>query len=210
VLLLAIPGCVLLRRRVEWRAEAVLCAVVGLGYLLFNASYFAWDGGYSLGPRHILVAVPFMMLPIGALVRRAHVPAACRFATGLLAACSIVIVELSAAVSPFFDQRFSAPLVQWVLPRLAGVPIDYDHPTMAQAHAGAALLHTAPLFLRAQLESNWGQLIDLPGLVQLYPLVVAVAVILLWRAAPRLLARALDRCPGAGRRWADRRRYAVQ
>jgi hypothetical protein len=214
VLLLAIPGGVLLWRRLQWRAEAVLCAAVGLGYLVFNASYFAWDGGYSLGPRHMLVAVPFMVLPIGELVRRTHDRALAwahdrrwRYATGLLSGCSIAIVVLSAAVSPFFDQRFSAPLVQWVLPRLAGVPIDYDHPAVAQAHAGAALLHTAPLFLHAQLENNWGQLVGLPGLVQLYPLAIAVAVILLWRAAPTFLPRVI--AWRIGRR-ADRGHFAVQ
>src|SRR5262249_15197373 len=40
VLLLAVPGCLSLMRRIGWRAEGALCAWVMVGFLLFNASYF--------------------------------------------------------------------------------------------------------------------------------------------------------------------------
>ena len=71
VLLLAIPGCVKLARRAGWSAEGRLCAAIGISYFLFNISYFAWDGGASMGPRQILPCLPFVALPIGELVRSA-------------------------------------------------------------------------------------------------------------------------------------------
>ncbi|WP_420862188.1 hypothetical protein [Algirhabdus cladophorae] len=43
----------------SWRSETVTSTVIVVYYLLFNASYFYWDGGASLGPRHITPALPF-------------------------------------------------------------------------------------------------------------------------------------------------------
>lgn len=47
-----------------WRAEIVLCFLMVLYYFLFNASYFYWQGGASVGPRHVIPAIPFMGLPL--------------------------------------------------------------------------------------------------------------------------------------------------
>lgn len=46
------------------RAEMLLCLAVIIYYLLFNASYYYWSGGASVGPRHILPSVFFMALPL--------------------------------------------------------------------------------------------------------------------------------------------------
>ena len=178
VLLLAVPGCLSLMRRIGWRAEGVVCAWVMVGFLLFNASYFAWDGGASMGPRQALISIPFFVLPIGELVRRHGQSRPWRRISAVLAAYSIAMVELSAAVSPLFSGTFS-PLTQWVLPRLAGMRVDPGHPSRT-AHLIDAFLRQTPWFLGAQIESNWGQMLHLPGLTQLYPLVSIIGLLLLW------------------------------
>jgi hypothetical protein len=44
------------------RPELLLCtAVVGF-FLLLNASYVDWDGGMTLGPRHVVPMLPFLSL----------------------------------------------------------------------------------------------------------------------------------------------------
>jgi hypothetical protein len=91
-----------------------------------------------------------------------------------------VLVELSAAVSSLFDESFISPLTQWVLPRLADMRVDMSNPDRTQAHLAGALLHQMPGFLDAQLEFNWGQIVHLPGLTQLYPLVAILVLLLLW------------------------------
>jgi hypothetical protein len=198
VLLLAIPGCLYLWRRQAWRAETLVCAAIGGAFFVLNWSYFAWDGGYSMGPRQVLVCLPFMMLPIGQLVTP-YMRKGMRLwssATASLAAYSIVVVELSAAIRPLFDQRFASPLTQWVLPQLAGMNVDFAHPNATQATLGSALWHSAPLFLSAHLELNWGMSLGLPGIAQLAPLALCVAVILLWpslRAASRLIVSVVSR-----------------
>jgi hypothetical protein len=181
VLLLAIPALILLYRRAGWRAEALVCAAIGIAFFLFNWSYFAWDGGYSMGPRHILPAVPFLVLPIAELVRPERARG-WRLITGGLAAYSLLIVEVSAATTPLFDQRLPAPLTQWVLPRLAGMYVDPQHPERVAAGFPHAFAHAAPFFLSAHLTPNWGQLAGWPGLAQLWPLALVIGGLLLWYA----------------------------
>jgi hypothetical protein len=151
VLLLAVPGFVMLWRRLEWRAETRLWLVIVLVYALFVVSYYAWDGGFSLGPRHFLPALPFLMLPLAEVVRPVH-DRRWRIATAILAACSIVIVELAVAAGPLADPRYASPLTEWTL----------------------------PLLLAGRLDNNWGMLLRLPGLLQLLPL-VAVLGLVIWR-----------------------------
>lgn len=70
VLLLALPGLWAMARRPGWRAEAVLCAAVALSFLLVNAGFGMWWGGYAYTARHLVPAVPFLVLPLGFLPRR--------------------------------------------------------------------------------------------------------------------------------------------
>jgi hypothetical protein len=194
VLMLAIPGLVLLYRHSGWTADALVCAAIGLGFFLFNWSYFAWDGGYSMGPRHVLPAVPFLVLPIAELLRPERARG-WRLIAAALGAYSILVVEVSAAVTPLFDQRLPAPLTQWVLPRLAGIKVDPEHPERVAAAVPQAFAHTAPLFLSARMQPNWGQFLALHGLSQLWPLALIACALLLWRAnsaEPFSAARPLD------------------
>ncbi len=154
VLLLAVPGFVALRRRAAWRAESRLWLAIVAVYALFTLSYFAWDGGYSLGPRDFLPALPFLMLPIGALLTAGRDPR-WRFAFAALATCSALIVNLATAVGPLFSPAFDSPLTQWVWPRL----------------------------LAGQLDNNWGMVFGLPGILQLLPLCLILGgiAVLYWR-----------------------------
>jgi len=189
ILLLALPACVLLVRRAGWQAEGLLCAVIATGFLLFNMSYFAWTGGASMGPRQVLISLPFFVLPLGELVRLER-SLLLRRMTAILAIYSIALVELCAAVSPTFGEVFISPVTQLVLPRLAGLHVDTNYPDGAHTQLIGALLHQLPGFLGAKFTFNWAQVTDLPGLTQLYPLAVVVALVLLWPTlAEHLLPR---------------------
>jgi hypothetical protein len=59
VLLLALIGIWRMRRR----DAAVVAAIFAL-FLLMVASFNWWEGGSSFGPRHILPAIPFLVLPL--------------------------------------------------------------------------------------------------------------------------------------------------
>jgi hypothetical protein len=166
VLVLAVPGFVWLRRRAEWRAEWWLWLALVVVYFLFTVSYFEWDGGFSVGSRHFLPALPFLMLPLGELTRPER-RRGWRIALVALAGASVVIVGLANATGPLFDPVYRSPLTDAVLPSLVG-----------RAPGGAA---GVPSPLRAQLDNNWGMLFGLRGILQLVPLWVALALLAGWR-----------------------------
>jgi hypothetical protein len=129
----------------------------------------------------MLPAIPFLVLPLAELARPERARG-WRLAAGALGAYSIIVVEVSAAVTPLFDQRLPAPLTQWVLPRVAGLNVDPQHPERVAAAVSQALLHTAPLFLTARMQPNWGQWTALPGMAQVWLLALIVGALLLWYA----------------------------
>jgi hypothetical protein len=179
-LLLAVPGFVLLFRQRAWRSEAALWLGIAVVYFLFVISYFAWDGGYSLGPRHFIPALPFLVLPIALVLKQRgwlRGPAAA------LIGLSISIVTLATAVFPLNDPRFDAPLTERVIPLLLGLQPDPNHPNLPIAALWSAFLREAPFFTHAQLDNNWGEVFRLPGIWQLLPLLLGASIILarFWR-----------------------------
>jgi hypothetical protein len=134
-----------------------------------------------MGPRHVLPAAPFLILPLAELVRPVR-QRGWRLAVGAFGAYSLIVVEVSAATTSLFDQRLSAPLIQWVLPRLAGMNVNPKIPNSAVAGLPDAFAHASPLFLSARLASNWGQWVKLPGLAQLWPVGLIACALLVWYA----------------------------
>ena len=65
-------GFLLLRRS---GTAAVVAAAIAIYYILLNASYHYWEGGWSLGPRHLSPALPFLCLGLAPLWSRARRPA---------------------------------------------------------------------------------------------------------------------------------------
>ncbi len=96
-LLLAGPGLLEMRRR-GMRLEAFLCAGVALAYFVFQISYAFWNGGASVGPRHFLPALPFLVFPI-AFVERTG---ALRRIGAVLIGYSIVVLVAVVATNPLF------------------------------------------------------------------------------------------------------------
>jgi len=49
------------------KGAALVAAAVGTYYLLLNASYFYWEGGWAFGPRQMTTALPFLALGLAPL-----------------------------------------------------------------------------------------------------------------------------------------------
>ena len=62
VVMMAIPGLLLMLRRSGERVTAALIALSTVTLLVINASFNGWHGGYTIGPRYLLPAVPLLML----------------------------------------------------------------------------------------------------------------------------------------------------
>jgi hypothetical protein len=70
VLLLAVVGLYFLLRHPLYRIEGLVVLFAFVGYLLINAGYFMWWGGYSFGPRHLIPVLLFLAIPLVRLPRK--------------------------------------------------------------------------------------------------------------------------------------------
>jgi hypothetical protein len=173
-LLLAFPGAFTLMRHPRLRPEAVVCVSVALLYVLLNASLTDWHGGWGMGPRHLVAALPFLaVLAAGVAVGRAVRPAVA--AAGGVAACIAVFLMLAGtAVKPEVPRVIERPFHAYLLPaffegRLAINTQSIDM-TTGKGHA-------------QRRAWNLGELLGLEGLATLVPLAVYAAACAAWLGA---------------------------
>lgn len=182
-LLLAIPGAVVLWRQSGRRAELVVCIAIFMLFVWLNASLVDWQGGWAMGPRYLVGAIPYLAVLAGGLAllgRRAAQPDSAQRRIAALAAA--VIGAALAAYSTFL--------------MLVGTAVKPEVPTHIRAPFGEFLL---PAFWKGQLSIstqsidmagyppngpraawNLGHGLGLDGFASLLPLAVAVAGGLAW------------------------------
>jgi hypothetical protein len=95
------------RQALERRAWVALW-LVPLAILLFAAGYRNWHGGWTVGPRYIVGAIPFLVFPL--LFRRTSMLEA--FTLGY----SVVAVAVTTLVFPFVPGDFALPWGSFALP----------------------------------------------------------------------------------------------
>jgi hypothetical protein len=171
LLLLALPGFVMWYRAGRLRAEFVVALCSVLAMFLFNASSIMWWGGFSIGPRYLLPALPFMALAIpfaidpalrGAASRR---PAWLTLVIALLTAWSLIATWGMTLA----EQAFPSDAIR-------------DNPYLQFA---------LPNWLAGNIARNIGTIVGFRGLAGLLPLIVALTgIALVWwlvarRASPR-------------------------
>jgi hypothetical protein len=157
-LLLAFFGLWRWTRDGQFRAERRTVLTILIAYFVFNSSYYAWDGGGSTGPRHMIPVLPFYVVTAGfffdgsALRRRIGIA---------LVAVSIAIMSVSVAVlvhQPEGEVVISNPFYDRVLPALARHEVSTNVQPFMQ------------LGERADASYNIGQLLGLSPLLSLVPL----------------------------------------
>jgi 4-amino-4-deoxy-L-arabinose transferase-like glycosyltransferase len=121
-LALAIPGAVRLWR--ARRAEAAVSIAIALLFLWLNASLVDWEGGWAMGPRYLVPAIPFLaVLAAGLALPAPQVPPVARRAGWVLAAiaiaCSAFLMLVGTAVKPEVPVMEKRPFGNYLLPRFA-------------------------------------------------------------------------------------------
>jgi hypothetical protein len=148
----------------EARSELSLVGAQLVAYSVFCTGYYAWDGGGSTGPRHIVPALVFFVIPMlwYARERRGLVVTALALVPSavFMLACTSVLVEM-----PEGDVWRANPLYEIVLARLARGEIATNH---------ADIYFVDP---RGDASYNLGTLLGLSSVASLVPLVA------LWLAA---------------------------
>jgi hypothetical protein len=203
-LLLAVPGAVLMARRARLRAEVAVCVSVALLFVWLNASLVDWQGGWAMGPRYLIPALPFLAVLAAGV---AHVPAAwlargaVRVASVLGAAALVVwsVFHMLAgtAVKPEVPVHIPRPFAQFLLPRF------YRGELSVNTQSIDAI---APSRTGERFAWNLGELLGLDGLASLVPLAIVTLAALGWLvwAVRHAQARAPAATPGAPANIADR------
>ena len=122
-----IPGLIMLRRRRP--AEGLLFAALMAVYFLGYATYSHWHGDLCWGPRFIVPAVPFAVLPLGELLTLGGVAEALVLAlgfAGLLVQIAGTMVDFRYATAQGFysDPSYSQIVAHWQA-LLAGKYLDW-------------------------------------------------------------------------------------
>jgi hypothetical protein len=113
-LLLALPGLVLMARQRTLRAETWFCAAV-IAFFFYFIGALVLISGWDVGPRYIIVALPFYLVPVAVLFREAARSWITLAIPAGLAATSVLIYLAVGAIFPHFPNNFSDPLfdVTW-------------------------------------------------------------------------------------------------
>jgi hypothetical protein len=168
VLALALHGLVLLWRDGRDRRTAALLAAIAAGFILYVGSYAYWSGGDAIGPRFLVPAIPFLILPLARAFEAWLPRPAGRWLVGVLALVSLLNVWIqSVAGQRYPPYEFRGRIV--------------TNPTFDWA---------VPLLGEGDVALNLGMLLGLRGLASLLPLALGAGVLLALalrdRAGPRV------------------------
>lgn len=142
----------------ERKRELRLVATMCVAYVLFNAGYFAWDGGGSTGPRHLVPVLPYFVLPIGFFLDDTRFTRAVTW-TALVPSAAIMLASTAVCIQvPEGDPFRANPLYQIVVTALANGEVAINHQDV---------FSTAP---RGDASYNLGMLFGLTGVTSLLPL----------------------------------------
>jgi hypothetical protein len=150
-----------------YRLALAVAAVIAVYYILWNASYTYWEGGWSYGPRHLSPGIPFLCLGLAGLWSVAP-----RVVRVLLAGLGVWGAALSlVAVSTMAQPPASIrePVTDLLVPafRDGDLSLNTQRFTDGSGDAGALRAHVDP-----KAAWNLGMKIGLEGRTSLVPIAV--------------------------------------
>ena len=173
-LLLAVPGAVIMARRPGLRAEVAVCASVTLLFVWLNASLVDWQGGWAMGARYLIPAIPFLaVLAAGTalLTPGRGVRIAAWLGLAALVGYSAFHMLVGAAVKPEVPVHIERPFAQFLLGRF------YRGELAVNAQS---IDFIAPSPTGQRFAWNLGELMGLRGLSSLVPLALLAMACLGW------------------------------
>jgi hypothetical protein len=117
------------------RVAAVFAAVIGVYFILLNASYSYWEGGWSYGPRHATPGIPFLCIGLAFLWTIA--PAAGRWVLALLSSYGAAITLIAVTTMPLPPANVRRPVQELLLPAFVDGDLALNTQTFASGRVGA-------------------------------------------------------------------------
>ena len=174
VLIAAPIGLIALARDPGRRVAAIVAFFIGFYYLLLNALYFYWEGGWSYAPRQVTPALPFMALGLLPLWDSGR-----KVLRGLLMAgwiCGVAVTLVAVSTTPQPPSSYRAPMRQLLWPAFVDGDLSLNHQTFVHGSASPDQMRGRQIPHAAW---NLGEVMGLRGLPSLLPLVAAWAAALL-------------------------------
>jgi hypothetical protein len=194
LLLLAPLGWAWMARRAATRPAALAAAAVALYYLLLAMSVHHWHGGWSVGPRHLVPALPMLCLPLAWLWDAAPVWLRAGLAGAAAYGAAVVFVAVSTTAQPPND--YARPMEQLAWPAFLDGELSLNTQSFLEARPDPPILRGVG---RHRDAWNMGQRFGLDAHASLAPLAVGWAVLLAaWAVLERRRA-APDPAPGPAR-----------
>jgi hypothetical protein len=167
-LIAGVPGMALLFRR-GFRAEALAAATIVLSYVLLNAGLVDWHGGWAMGPRYLIPAIPFLAVGAMGLVQacraRSRGRRALAWVGGAAAIVSAALMLMGTAVRPDVPLTIARPFGQFLIPSFVrGRVARSNHPIDGDGVSGQ------------RAAWNVGHRLGLEGLPTLLPLAAWVGL----------------------------------
>jgi MFS family permease len=110
------------------RAAAVVAAAIAVYFVLLNASYAYWEGGWSYGPRHASPAIPFLCLGLAALWTSA--PRIGRWILVGLSAYGVAITLVAVSTMPLPPANIRHPVADFLWPAFRDGDLSLNTQTM--------------------------------------------------------------------------------
>ncbi len=176
----------------EARTPAAIAFVVALFYILLNASYHYWEGGWSLGPRHLSPALPFLCLGLAPLWSRGGRGGRAVLLALWLVSAGVSLVAVSTMPQP--PANVSRPMRDLVWPAFRAGDLALNTQTFVHyaIDPGQWRTHEDP-----KAAFNLGMKLGLNGHASLVPLVIGWALCAWWIVGEMRRQRAVSVGRGA-------------
>jgi hypothetical protein len=174
------------------RVAVIVAAAIGAFYLLLNASYFYWEGGWIFGPRHVSPALPFLAIGLAPLWDSGRAAFRAALAAGWIWGVALTLIAVSTTPQP--PASIEQPISELMLPafRVGDLALNTQRFTDFRIDELDIRRHTGN-----KAAWNLGMKMGLNGLVSLVPLGIVWLGCGLWLIAAAGRTTSARAAPGS-------------
>jgi len=164
--------------RLQWRKpvnlDVMLALAIMLNFVMFNISFAAWSGGWGIGPRYIIPAIPFLYIfaPDGFSQQKL-------LATLVILVSSVNMLIVSAVSSMLPASDFGPPQdfnpVRFAILTFLRGEVSVSQHSILEFGPGVPVIHGASDFWDSY---NLGEVMGLRGIESVLPVLIVLCIFL--------------------------------
>jgi hypothetical protein len=156
------------------RGAVIAAAAIAAAYFLLNVSYHYWEGGWFVGPRHLLPGLAFVALGLASLWDLPSVAARALLLTAFLWGAGASLIVVSTTVQP--PSNIMAPMSELFWPAFRDGDLSLNNQSFVDYGADPDHLRHNP---GGHVAWNLGEVAGLRGLTSLLPLLAVWTIVAL-------------------------------